>query len=157
MSEQSFPVADQEQLVQTQGICWGALDNNRSPDKHQRGWTEQGQRKKHCKDKLGGKEKNASRLPLTEIDPNKPNTPTVVVSSSWVFLLPFKTWDASRGISTGHLPLLGSGMWCAGAGLLPAADRRALAGVRNRSLKYKNYSIENLGTVFMEWGWNWSP
>lgn len=98
----------------------------------------------------GSGEKHASRLPLTEIEPNKLNTPTVVVSSSWVFLHLSKREDASRGISTGHLPLLGSDMWCAGVGLLPAADMRALAGVRNRSLKYKNYSTENLGTVFKE-------
>lgn len=87
-SEQSFPVAEWKRLVQIRGICWGALGNNRSPDKHQWGWTEQRERKKHCKGKLEEK-KQASRLPLTEIDLSKLNTRTVVVSSLFFFLLLF--------------------------------------------------------------------
>lgn len=98
----------------------------------------------------GGEKKKASRLPLTEIDLSKLNTRTVVVSNLFFFSSLSKremlVGRSARAVCLSRAAV--SGVREQGCSQLQTWGE--LGGVGNRSLKYRNYSTEDLGTVF--WG-----
>lgn len=123
------PMAEWEQFVQIGGIRWGPLDNDRSAVRLS--WAA---REKEALQRQAGRKKT-SRLPLTEIDPSKLTTRTVVVSSLlWFSLPPLEMRDAGREIS--------AGWWWLACGSSAAPSSR-LQGqvVRGQEQKPKTYKL----------------